>query len=382
MEDRKEENTLKEDVTLMTATDLHYLSKELYDPQSEIFARLLENNDGKLIEGGPDILNALKEETLKVRPDALLLSGDLTFNGELTSLKEMVPVLEEIEKAGIDVLVMSGNHDILYPYAATYFGDALGMTESISPDLFRKNLAAFGFDEAIYKDELTLSYAYRIRDDLWILALDGNDPKYPCMIPAQTLKWAEYVLQEAQKEHARVIVMSHQNVLKQNEMMFNGYVLNNHEEVEALLKKYGVSLVLSGHSHLQHTSVDGSLTDVCTESAALYPLPYALVTIQQGKEGFAYERRHLDILQKESLERFEDNVIRMVQKTIEEVSSDSLERAMLRDFAVKINTAYFSGDIDTVRAMGSSEERKLFQEKVKATFWGYYIERIFTEYCD
>ena len=110
--------------------------------------------------------------------------------------------------------------------------------------------------------------------------------------------------------------MSHQNVLKQNEMMYQGFVMNNHEEVEALLKKYHVFLNLSGHCHLQHVSVSGELSDICTESLTIWPISCGYLLVDPARGTFTYESRSLNILQEESRRRFNETMRRMVMPVL------------------------------------------------------------------
>ncbi len=370
---------VSEEVKIMAATDLHYLSETLYDEDSEIFARLKASNDGKLFEESVLILETLKEKAIEEKPDVLLLSGDLTFNGELVSLNEVAAVLKEIEAAGIPVLVISGNHDILYPAAASYFGDEAERVPVITPEMFADVMADFGFAEALQRDPSSLSYMAGIKDDLQLLVLDANTPGHTGEILPETLVWAEPLLADAQEKGMTVIVMSHQNVLPQNSLMYNGYVLSNHEAVEHMLGKYGVELVLSGHSHLEHTAEKDGLTDICSESLAIWPLQYSLVTIPADRKGYAYEKGKLGILEQEAYGRFAETVLRMAAETVAKASSDPAEQALMTDYAVALNSAYFSGDHAKIRELADDPARDLWRARAGDSFTGFYLENIFAE---
>ena len=369
----------KEEVRLMAATDLHHLSETLYDSSSEIFAKLMATNDGKLFEESTAILEALKERAIEEKPDALLLAGDLTFNGELVSLKEIAQVLAQVEAAGIPVYVIPGNHDINYAYACEYFGNEAKPVEQISPQAFAEVMGPYGYEDALYRDGASLSYIASLADDLWLLTLDANVPEERGYIPAETLTWAEPLLAKAQEERIRVVVMSHQNVLVQNSMMYNGYVINNHEAVEHMLKKYGVTLVMSGHSHLEHTAVSDGLTDICSESLAVYPLQYGMITLAASETDFIYEKKKLGIKEQESFDRFAETVERMVVSIVNEATQDETERACMTEFAIALNAACFSGDRQSAEDLADEAGRRLWRQKAGDTFWGYYIENIFAE---
>ena len=369
----------KETVKIMCASDLHYLSEELYDPASAIFAEVLEKNDGKLIEGGSAILQALKEKALEEKPDVLLLAGDITFNGEMISLKEIASVLKEIEEGGVPVLVTTGNHDIYYSSCMTYFGDLPQMTEDISDAEYAEVLGAFGYEEALKRDAKTLSYVYELNDHLWFLVLDANSLTSRGSIPGETLSWMDEVLSESEEKGITVIAMSHQNVLIQSEMMYMGYVLDNHSAVENILRDHGVNLVISGHSHLQHTAESDGLTDICCESLSVYPLQYGLIDYNTGSREFTHKLATLGILEQESFDRFEETVLRMVSAEAEKASDDEAIQKEMEEFAVQINAAYFSGNHEKIRSLMNENGRTLWETYGSDSFWSLYIRNIFSE---
>ena len=56
------------------------------------------------------------------QPDALILSGDLTQNGEKVNHEELAKKLRLLESQGVPVVVIPGNHDINHPSAASFEG--------------------------------------------------------------------------------------------------------------------------------------------------------------------------------------------------------------------------------------------------------------------
>ena len=78
------------ETTLLTATDLHYLSPELTDGGSA-FTRMVDQGDGKMVGDSTALLEALVWQTIREAPDALILSGDLTFNGGLPAIGNWQP---------------------------------------------------------------------------------------------------------------------------------------------------------------------------------------------------------------------------------------------------------------------------------------------------
>jgi len=109
---------------IIIATDMHYLARELTDFQSS-FTNRVEHEDGKVMQYVWEITDAFIHEVKKEKPDLVILSGDLTYNGEWESHIEFAEKLEEIEEAGIPVIVIPGNHDINNRYAVRFAGDSV-----------------------------------------------------------------------------------------------------------------------------------------------------------------------------------------------------------------------------------------------------------------
>ncbi len=71
----------KVETHLIIASDTHYMSPSMTD-YGAAFDSLVNSNDGKVIRYQPQLWQAFKSEVLAANPDALILSGDLSLNGE------------------------------------------------------------------------------------------------------------------------------------------------------------------------------------------------------------------------------------------------------------------------------------------------------------
>ena len=96
---------------MILMTDIHYLSQSLTDG-GESFTRMVEHGDGKLVHYVEEITDAALDEVVNQKPDVLILAGDLTLEGEKESHEDLAKKLEQVEEAGIPVVVIPGNHDI------------------------------------------------------------------------------------------------------------------------------------------------------------------------------------------------------------------------------------------------------------------------------
>ena len=106
---------------LITATDLHYLSPALTD-HGAYFEDMIRHSDGKVMDRIEELTDAFLDQVLDAAPDALVLTGDLTFNGARQSHEALARKLEALTGAGIPVLVIPGNHDLENRDAARFHG--------------------------------------------------------------------------------------------------------------------------------------------------------------------------------------------------------------------------------------------------------------------
>ena len=73
-------STDREKMTIYIASDVHYISPELTD-NGPYFTSLIKSADGKAMQYIEEITDAFIDQMIISNPDAVILSGDLTFNG-------------------------------------------------------------------------------------------------------------------------------------------------------------------------------------------------------------------------------------------------------------------------------------------------------------
>ena len=359
-------------------TDLHYLSPELFSLESASFQRMLATNDAKMIEAMPEVLAQFKEAMIKERPEAVLFAGDLTMNGEMISLLEVRQALLEIQEAGIPVLVIPGNHDIAYPYAVNVKQDTPYRAQMISQKEFTELMAMFGYKDAVYRAPDSFSYAYALREDLWIVTADTNTEAKPGALTETTLAWLEEVLKTAREKGIRVITMTHHNLLKQNKLFYKGFLTANAEEAVNVLVKYGVKLNLSGHSHLQHISQERGLMDICTESAAVWPVGWNELTVYDHQ--VILERIEARIDQEQTKERINQWISAQLRKELSSLIQDPKLIDQLTDFGVELGREYYTGRLKEVRSFAGSEAWANWIALKGNSFWRIYLSEIFREF--
>ena len=276
--------------TVILATDLHYQSHQA-DDRGQAFQTFVENCDGKVVEYLPELLEAFLDEVIEKEPSALVLSGDITMNGESINHQELAERLRRVQDAGIQVLVIPGNHDINNTNAAVYFGDEKKQTPSVTGDEFLELYYDYGYDQAFSRDETSLSYAYALDEKNWLLMLDSAqyDPvnRVEGRIRDTTLEWMEGVLQEAEEKGVFVLPIAHHNLLSQSRMYTTQCTMENHLQVIELLEKYGCPLFLSGHLHVQRIhqyrsepgvpQEEAGIREIVTDALSIPPCQYGVL---------------------------------------------------------------------------------------------------------
>ncbi len=322
---------------LLTATDLHYLSPELTD-HGEYFNLMLEHGDGKAVEYCEEITDAFVEQVIANKPDALLLSGELPVNGARTSHAAVIQKLSKIEEAGIPVLVIPGNHDLKNKNAASYQGDSYTLVDSINAEEFAKLYSAFGYEEALSRDEASLSYIAQVTPELRALFLDVNAFSSAGVAANETLEWAEEQLKAAKQQGCRVLGVSHQNLIAHSNLFGFGYVISNNTEPLELYEKYGVICNLSGHMHIQHTvQSEGGLRDIATSSLLMWPLQYGELSLEGNTAN--YQTIPVDNPFSEYAYNYH------WQHCYSLAAGENDEHPELGKFFADINTAYFAGHV-------------------------------------
>ena len=377
-----------EEVVMVEASDLHYLSPALVTGQEQ-FMRIIERSDGKMPHYSSEICQAFAAEMLAMRPDAVILSGDLTLNGAAQSHRELAQVLRPLQEAGIAVLVIPGNHDvggIAYRFTPTGPQPLIAASRAEFEEIYR----VFGWDGARSRDTVSFSYVYEIRPTLWALMVDVNANDKPGYVRDETLAWIETQLREAQAAGAEVISVTHQNLLMQQHVFALGIQIENAAALIDLYSRYGVRLNLSGHMHMQHIAQQAGIADIATEALPVAPCQYGV--IRAAEEGLRYDTQRLDVAawaraqgsEDENLLHFEEyaqgffyqlNVGKMADG-LAGVADDGVRQEML-DYAARINAAYFDGTLkDTDIDAGGLA---LWRAHLPGAFFTQYMQMLLEE---
>ncbi|MFA5585272.1 MAG: metallophosphoesterase [Saccharofermentanales bacterium] len=328
---------------------------------------------------------------LRDPPDAVILSGDLTLNGDEESLKEFAELLRPIEEAGISLLVMPGNHDV-DGVAYRFSGKDVTAEYGATTEEFAQIFESMGLSQAFSRDETSLSYAVKLTEDFWILMIDVNGYGIKGFIPEQTIAWVKDQLRKAKRAKATVLGVSHQNLLLHNERFPFGYQIIGAEELIELYKKYGVKLHFSGHIHMQHIMQADGITDIASSSMAVTPNQYGLLEISPDRS-MSYQTVPIDVAgwasemgkTDENLLHFSDyaaaffdiNTRSKIQDMLEDKTISMEEKERMRAFALDVNRRYFAGSLTD--ALEDSEGLALWKKNLPEARWTHYFENMITE---
>lgn len=367
------------------ATDLHYISPGLTD-HGAYFTRMIENGDGKMVHYCEEITDAFVQEVIDQHPDCLILSGDLTFNGARKSHEDLAAKLRLIDKSGVPVYVLPGNHDVYRYAAASFSGNSYELVDSVSSEEFAQIYHDLGFDGAVSRNPYSLSYIAEPVFGVWLVMLDVNTQFMPGAVAQNTFAWLEKVLEKAQETGKHTIAVSHQNLYAHSSLLYEGYVIPNASMLESRYEKYGVAVNLSGHLHMQHTvSKEGKTPEIATSSLLVSPCQYGVITLSGDHADYTTRMVDVSAWAKKNgstdptLLRFREyaagffaiTAVRQAAVQLQGVSDAS----DMATWLANLNAAYFSGRMDTVDP-GSEYAGRWIES---GTFFGEYVKSILSE---
>lgn len=295
-----------EDVTFFVASDMHYLAKSLSD-NGKAYKTFIETGDGKELNYIDEIMESFVSDIKIKKPNVLILSGDLTTNGEKSSHLELAKKLKKVEESGTSVYVIPGNHDVFNPYARSFKGDKQYITDYISDMDFSKIYGDFGYNDAISRDKSTLSYLATPSEDIWLLMLDTNEynnnimlgfPEVGGVIGNSTFEWIKQCSKLAKVHNAKIVTVMHQNLLDHVTGITKGFTIDNSKEAVTVFSEVGIQLNLSGHIHIQDIKLydngSGPIYDIATTALSVYPQQYGILKYS-AKSGFDYNTSQVDV---------------------------------------------------------------------------------------
>lgn len=314
-----QEDTL--DIAVMS--DIHILPPDLIK-DTEDYQNAL-NSDRKIFTESTGILDRMLTEVKEEKPDVLMISGDLTKDGELEGHQYLAKELEKVKEAvpGIKIYVTNGNHDINNSLGYNYNtedGIAVPATRT-TPELFLETYEDTVYNEAngvvaqfrpsTYTESETgdkagmLSYVAEPAEGYTIIVVDSGrysadntdegtaEHQTSGQISEELENWVVEQAEAAREKGNTVIGMMHHGLAEHfsmEEEILGEYVVNDYKNVASAFADAGMQFVFTGHMHANDitvaTSENGNvLYDIETGSAVTYPCPMRFVSFTSESEG-------------------------------------------------------------------------------------------------
>ncbi len=265
--------------------------------------------DRKMLIESREILTAVIDVLKSRKLDFVIVAGDLTKDGELVDHQLMALMLAELETSGKKVYVVPGNHDINNPHALSYKSSPPVSVEKLAPEGFKRIYADFGYQDAIYTDDSSLSYIAEPVKGIWLFALDSckyadnlanGVPTTSGAFSSATQAWIVDRLKDAKAKGKTVIGMMHHGILehfKGQSQQFPEYVIDDWSNISKVLSDNGLDIIFTGHFHANDIAhkdfTDSGFYDVETGSLASYPSPYRIVDFDMASKKLAITTEHV-----------------------------------------------------------------------------------------
>lgn len=296
-------------------SDLHYLSPDMI-ADTEDFEHAF-NSDRKLLKESSSVLHEMLERVRADKPDILLVSGDLTKDGEQECHAALAKQLQQLQQdiPGLKIYVINGNHDIRN-YNAKNFNTADGKAVRATrtePEDF-KQIYDFVYSDPTVIATFTpaegnkaggLSYVARPVEGLTIIAMDtcryssdntsnGDDEHETSgAISADLEKWVIEQTAAAKARGDLVIGLEHHGLVPHFDVeptILPMYLVNGYERIAQEYADAGMSAVFTGHMHAvdiaaMTTKAGNTFYDIETGSALTYPCPIRFVDLRRTTVG-------------------------------------------------------------------------------------------------
>lgn len=280
------------ELRMAVISDTHVMAPVLLKQDGKALEEYIKN-DRKLLRESPIIIREAVDSILAQNPQVVLVTGDLTKDGEMVShLYLRDSCLVRLREAGMKVLVIPGNHDVSNPHAMEFDGDKTTRVASPDKDGFAEIWADYGYGDALARDPYSLSYVYQLDDNTRILALDAcryednsfeeNTSVVGGRLKKETIKFIKEQCKAAKKDGVRMIAMMHHGAVKHWDwqgLVMSDYLVKNWRKVARILDKGGIDVVFTGHFHSHDIALRGNLYDIETCSLLSYPSTFRFVTI-------------------------------------------------------------------------------------------------------
>lgn len=334
-------------------SDTHLIADSLHD-HGQAFSQMQKTSQGKDLYYQETALSAFVRMAQKKKPAAIVVTGDVTFNGERVSAEKFAEIFKPLKET--QLLVLPGNHDIYDGWAREFRGKKQYYAGQISPRMWR-NIFKTSYKNAVSVDDKSLAYSVQLNPDYLLILADSNDygkeeattaPATAGFLGREQRRWIKSQLQYASENNLQVIFCMHHNLYAHNPAVNKGYVVDDYRELRKLLAQYNVKLVFSGHIHAQNIMLPQDpcpATEIVTSSFCSNDQGYGVVKVLPKEVSYTcHHFKMKDYLtnkekQNWTLTHFHDYLENIQLGTI---SAELMQKDLYQNH----------DDLDTVRKMG------------------------------
>lgn len=334
-------------------SDTHLIADSLHD-HGQAFSQMQKTSQGKDLYYQETALSAFVRMAQKKKPAAIIVTGDVTFNGERVSAEKFAEIFKPLKET--QLLVLPGNHDIYDGWAREFRGKKQYYAGQISPRMWR-NIFKTSYKNAVSVDDKSLAYSVQLNPDYLLILADSNDygkeeattaPATAGFLGREQRRWIKSQLQYASENNLQVIFCMHHNLYAHNPAVNKGYVVDDYRELRKLLAQYNVKLVFSGHIHAQNIMLPQDpcpATEIVTSSFCSNDQGYGVVKVSPKEVSYTcHHFKMKDYLtnkekQNWTLTHFHDYLENIQLGTI---SAELMQKDLYQNH----------DDLDTVRKMG------------------------------
>ena len=273
-------------IKVVVLSDPHVMAPGLLKNEGTAWTTYL-NGQRKMVDYSKllfdDMIERIKED---MHPELVLISGDLTKDGEHVSHEYVTSKLDELRAIGIKTLVIPGNHDRGSNSDAVYYdGESTTAATVANNEWFATQYANYGYGVSSEREGTTLTYACEPITGLVVIGIDsGTDGN----VSETTLNWVVEKATVARASGKKVIAMMHHPLIPHFTGVDNFVttaVVVNYQTVRNALADAGIRVVFTGHFHTSDIAKDWNadltreIYDVNTGSLISYPCDYREVTM-------------------------------------------------------------------------------------------------------
>ena len=274
---------------LYVMTDIHIYSKRnwMSDPYKwERKATQMQMRESEEIirEAFDIILNDPDTSTV-------LITGDLTDNGEITSHEDLLKIFEEYTEKGLRILVTTSTHDYRELKKTKYSkvdqnkGLSYGYDEEYNYKRFipcakREDLrswyAPYGRGQAVREHYDSMSYSYDLDDEYRLIAINDDyiakEKNSHRGLNKEQLDWIINEAKLAKESGKKIVCFTHHPVLTPSpiyKLIGSHDIIADNINLANALADNGINVIYTGHSHIHdieyHKSENGNLLyDIAT----------------------------------------------------------------------------------------------------------------------